>query len=458
MAKPAVMEIARSAALTCGNRRDWMAGMISKTPIFSRTLLRALLALPLFLLPNAVRAEDVKPDTAEIGTTIAELAATYEKLGGFIATYQSELPGKSLHCTLATDFASGMGVIHLVATKDGNRMEMRQWTAPGDRYYVSSGGGLVVFKGLGELLESIRQLSETLAGKGSDIRPVQMSPFILLGESDFGAGLRLKTDLEPTWTSDVENGSIQSASDSKVEFLTEKSGLLTINRGSGMLERQSSGVENGVPRVMELKRLEKNPGKDAVMKISADWSTEGAVEKPVTAWSRPLRLALFQLVINQAELEKDDGKKLDDALEAQYEALRHFAEACMKEKESEFAAKADWEKLFATTKAEARRDWRANTPRADAGDEKGFQEYLKQGATRLKLREVLVSGMMEVEEGREPIMDDMFGNGGWASLKVGSRRGVAAKKSIVTALVRAYLEALIDQKMDKQWDRRDGLD
>lgn len=33
-----------------------------------------------------------------------------------------------------------------------------------------------------------------------------------------------------------------------------------------------------------------------------------------------------------------------------------------------------------------------------------------------------------------------------------------AKKSLVDALVKAYLEALVDLKMTKQWDQRDGLD
>ena len=58
----------------------------------------------------------------------------------------------------------------------------------------------------------------------------------------------------------------------------------------------------------------------------------------------------------------------------------------------------------------------------------------------------------------EVIMDDIFGQGGWASLKVGNDLGVATKKSLVTALSRAYLEALVDLKMTKEWDQRDGLD
>lgn len=66
--------------------------------------------------------------------------------------------------------------------------------------------------------------------------------------------------------------------------------------------------------------------------------------------------------------------------------------------------------------------------------------------------------MMKTEKLPEVIMDEIFGRGGWASLKVGNDRGVAAKQSLVKALSRAYLEELVDQKMTKQWDQRDGLD
>ncbi|MES2921264.1 MAG: hypothetical protein V4819_06950 [Verrucomicrobiota bacterium] len=413
-----------------------------------------LLSLSL-LLGKAAKAEVASP--AEV---IAELTAAYAKQGGYIATYHSVGEGKSLACTLGSDFASGLGATHLTAIKGDQKMEGRIWSTSNDRMFIDSGGNLLVFKGMNEESKSIDDLLEVLT-----LRPAEAekqgffyTPGMLLEKASIGPSLAPRSKLGPPWDDEVEEAPIQASDAKTVTFLTKKHGLLTINRENGMLVRQSLEGESGEARVLELTDLQPNPGKEAVAKISADWSTAGAVEKPVVAWMAPLRLMAFQLVIDAAERGEVDKDKLDKLLEDQYEVLQHFAKACINETEGSFASKGDWPKLFGEIKASARDQWQPKNPGSGAINDAVFLEYLQKPETRLTLRNSMVEGILEAGDAPETAMDDIFGKGGWASLKVGNDRGVAAKQSLVKALSRAYFEALIDLKMEKQWDQRDGLD
>lgn len=318
-----------------------------------------------------------------------------------------------------------------------------------------------VFKGMNAELKSLTDLVNVLTvepdGPG-DPNSVRLTPSVLLRKSTFGTVMNLRNRDVPSWASEVEDASIKESDEKTVTFLTAEYGLLTISRENGLLIRQSVTADDGEVRVLELKELQLNPGKDAIAGISAEWATAGAKEKPVVALMAPLRLLSFQLIIDSAEQGQGDTSALDALLEDQYQALRHFAAACINESEGPFASKADWPGLFGKTKAPLREKWLQDVPGAAAAGDKGFLEYLQKPEVRLKVRDSLVGGMMKVEKLPELITDEVFGKGGWASLKVGNDRGVAAKQSLVKALSRAYFEALIDLKMEKQWDRRDGLD
>lgn len=394
-------------------------------------------------------------DSAE---TITELTATYLKLGGYIATYGSVSEGKSVDATVGRDIASGMGVVRVTATKGEAKIEMRQWSTRDDRFYTFANGPIIVMKGLNEQLASMQELSRAFTDKPADEGPMQFAPSVLLSKSVFSAGLGVGTQIVPSWASSVKDAPIRSSDEKSVTFATKEEGLLTISRENGMFVRQTLAVEGGEPRVLEIKDLKINPGKVAIAKISEEWSTADAEEKPVVALTARMRLALFQTIIDFAEQDKVDKAKLDELLKEQYEALRHFAKACIDEKAGPFASKANWPTLLGTLKTVARDAWRQDTPGADLADEKSFEAYLQKPEVRLKLRDAAVAGIMENEKAPETVMDDIFGRGGWASLKVGNDRGVAAKKSLVDALSRAYLEALIEMQMFKQWEQRDGLD
>ncbi len=407
---------------------------------------------------SIVNAEpDPQRDTAE-AKAVAQLSAAYAKMDGYTATYHSVSEGKSVDCTLGMDHPSGLGFVRVAATKGDQTMDMRQWATPADRVYFSAGGKTMMVKGLNEELASLRELANVITGKPADGGPMQFTPEILLEKSVFIAGIGMTTTVMPPWFSFVEDASIQASDDKSITFLTKEDGSLTISRENGMLVRQSLPVEGGEPRVMELKELQLNPGKEAITKISADWSVADAEKKPVIAWMKPIRLLYFQSIIDSAEQGKVGKDKLDEVLEEQYEVLRNFAKACLNEREGPFATKADWPELFAKAKTVGRKKWLEDTPGADASNEKGFLEFLQSPEFRLQVRNSVVEGILTPEEAPETIMDDIFGRGGWASLKVGNDLGVGAKKSLVNALSRAYLEALVDLKMAKQWDQRDGLD
>ncbi len=335
---------------------------------------------------------------------------------------------------------------------------MRQWSTRDDRFYISANGKVMVVTGMSEQLASMQELSKIFTDKPFGGGPMQFAPSVLLSESVFSVGIAVGTKLVPPWDSSVMDAPIRSSDVKSVTFATKEDGLLTISRENGMLVRQMLEVEGGEPRLLEIKDFQRNPGIEAIAKISADWSTADAEENPLVALIAPMRLTLFQTIIDFAEQDKVDKAKLDELLKEQYEALRHFAKACIDVRKGPFASKAIWPELLGTLKIVARDAWRQDTPGADLPDEKSFEVYLQKPEVRLKLRDATVAGIMENEKAPEAVMDDIFGRGGWASLKVGNDRGVAARKSLVDALSRAYLEALVDMQMIKQWEQRDGLD
>lgn len=418
------------------------------------------LAIGLVVVSAAQAEPNPSQETLDSAKAISELTAAYAKQGGYIATYRSVGEGKSLECTLGLDQATGLGVAHLTLVKGGEKMEMRQWSTANDRVFVASGDEIFVLKGMNEELKSTLELSDVLTDQPGEAnsRFIRFTPGMLLGKTTFGMVLEVNSKVKASWVDNVKDVPIQASDEKTVTFLTKEFGLLTISRENGMLIRQSLTGENGEARVLELKDLQANPGKEAVAKISADWSTIGAKEKPAVARMAPLRLMTFQLLIDFAERGEVDKVKLDERLEEQYEVLRHFARACINDSEGPLASKANWPGLFDKTKARLREKWLQDVPGADAANEEAFLGYLQEPKVRLQVRDSLVGGMMKAKNGPELITDDIFGKGGWSSLKVGNDRGVAAKQSLVKALSRAYLEALIDLKMEKQWDRRDGLD
>ena len=400
------------------------------------------------------------PEVTGSEKVIAELTEAYVKQGGYIATYLSVGEGKSLECKLGSDQATGLGVAHLTLVKGGEKMEMRQWSTANDRVFIASGDEIFVLEGMNEELKSTLELSDVLTDQPGEAnsRFIRFTPGMLLGKTTFSMVLEIKSKVKAPWVDNVKDATIQASDEKTVTFLTKDFGLLTISRENGMLIRQSLTGENGEARVLELKDLQANPGKEAVAKISADWSTAGAVAKPAVARMAPLRLIAFQRIVDFAERGEVDKGKLDKLLEDQYEVLQHFAMACINESEGSFASTADWPKLFGKIKGAARDEWQKENPVSGAISDADFLEYLQKPETRLTLRNSMVEGIMEAEDAPETAMDDIFGKGGWASLKVGNDQAVAAKKSLVNALSRAYFEALVDLKLEKQWDRRDGLD
>ena len=425
---------------------------------FERARWMAAWALFPLLSLSAALGDEVKPKPVEV---IEELTRAYAKLEGFKATYQSVGEGKTLDCTVGLDDASGISALHLVAKKGAQEMVAKQWTTSHDQVFIDGGEDLLVFKGTNAELKSLTDLVNLLATKPDAERKndtYQFIPSILLEKTRFAAALILLMRDRPPWAPSVEDAPIKVSDEKTVTFSTDQYGLLTISRENGMLIRQSVTADDGEVRILELKELQVNPGKENVEQISAGWSTIGAEEIPLVSRMAPLRLISFQLIIDSMENKQAEVRVLDELLEEQYEALRHFARACINESEGSISSKADWPGLFDKIKTRLHLKWLQDVPGADAADKEGFLKYQQEPDIRLQVRNSLVGGMMKTEKLAELITDEIFGRGGWASLKVGNDRGIEAKKSLIKALSRAYLEELVDQKMTKQWDQRDGLD
>lgn len=395
---------------------------------------------------------------------VAALAEAYARQRGYLATYRSTGEGKSLECTLGLDFPSGLGVVSGVATKGAERFDIRFWNTADDRAYGGTGSSRFVLKGMNTELQDILKLGSLFApadepGKRQNLLFV---PSLVLESSMIGAGFGIATSPSPPWKSLVKDAKVGAADDTSVTFLTADHGELTIRRDNGMLVRQSIAGEDGQPRVLELTGIKADPGRDAILGLSADWSADGAEDKAVLAWMAPVRLTVFQAIIDFAEQGHLDQAAFEARLEDEFLLLRRFARISASQSTGPFATKIDWRKAFAAIKEESRRNWLAENSGASFGDDSAFLEDLRKPERRLEIRDQMVKGMMKSFDkdarGGEIILDEIFGRGGWASLKVGDDRGVAAKKALVTALSRAFLEELVDFQMTRQWDQRDGLD
>lgn len=438
-------------------------GMVAKQSLasaLSRTYLEALIDQQMTVqweqLDN--REPAVAEKEAEAAQAISELSAAYAKLGGYTATYRGVMAGTTLECKLGMDYASGLGFVQVASTGGDQPIDMRHWATPANRMYQISEGKTLVIKGLDKELESIRELKKVFSDSPVEEGAIQFTPEIRLSASGCTAALGVTVNVKPSWLASVRKASIQSSDAKSVTFLTAERDLLTISRESGLLVRQTIPVIGDEPRILELLDFKLNPGTQSIVDFPKDWPTTGAVEQPAVALLAPLRLIVFQVIINSAENDPAIRGRLDELLQDQYEVLRHFAQACITESEGSIDQKVKWPMLFDNVKTMARQEWLTNTPAADPTDGQGLVKYLQKPEVRVKIRNQLVEGILEIERAREMIMDDIFGRGGWASLKVGNDRGVEAKKSIVTALSRAYLEALLDMKMTRQWDQRDGFD
>jgi len=191
-----------------------------------------------FLATGLAFADEADLTTAK---AITELSAAYAKQGGYIATYHSVCKGKSLDCTLGSDLATGLAVIHHAIVSGNEKTQTKLWSTSNCSLFMEDSGQLIVVKGINEEMKSLDDLEEVLSDRSEGLqnRHVRFTPGVLLTKSAVAYGRGFEFGVEPSWVGRMEDSTIQASDDKSVTFLTKEYGLLTISRENGMLIRQS---------------------------------------------------------------------------------------------------------------------------------------------------------------------------------------------------------------------------
>lgn len=407
-----------------------------------------------WLLTFCIAAAD-EPKGA--GSWVKELSATYAKHEGFTATYELKGKGKDLEVVMGVDEASGIAALHLLASKDGRKLEVRQWSTANDELFSDPGSGeVMLITGIGTELKSIAELKQSLAIAPGDLHPDMIfCPSMLVTKDSIAPGFNLANRDKASWTSTLKNATLGEVSDVRVTFRSAESGDSTISRETGLLLRQSITADDGEVRVLELKEHRLNPGADEVAKISSGWKTEGAKVVARGSMLSPLRLTLFQELIDSFDNNAAALKKLEGILDKQREQLRRFADGFAGEVGGSLASK-DWNKLLSQIKDLARKDF-PGTGTAEE-KEKALEKLLARPEFRAKFRDTIADTLVENQQGREVVMFEICGKSRAAVLTAKTPQGEAARTLLETALCRAYFEAVLDRKMAKHWGERAGLD
>lgn len=387
---------------------------------------------------------------------VAQLEASYAKLDGFLATYESHGKGKSLEVVLGLDETSGLAVLHMTATKDGQSVENRQWNTEDDKFHVQdSKGNLIVVSGMREELSSYGDLQHSLSViPDPSIVParIQFTPSFWMTKDSIFPAMNFISQDQPWWLELARKSTKQESGEKGVTFLTPDIGSLTLSAETGLPVRQSIASDDGEMRVLELKELKLNPGREAIAGISAGWKKTGATEAPAGLMTRDLRWKIFQNVIDSVTDGKADLASLEKNIGSHRESLRHFADACITESPGTMAATADWESLLMPIKENLKKAWQAE---AGNDSEEAFEAYLANPEIRDKARETMVTSMLQVGGGRKRMAEEIFGK---TAFDAKGEAGEAARHLIEEAIARAYLEAMIDRKMKRYWGERSGLD
>ncbi len=412
-----------------------------------------------FAVPGLSVAEDGTPDREEVVET---LTTAYGKLEGYIATYHFQAPTKTAEITLAVDVASGLGVLDLVGTKDGQRNEIRQWSTRDGTVYLYDGNSLKrmdAYMAGYRFFKEINRLAEGPdAKKGVNIFPM-IVPYAIITKSSLNFGVNMGMRNDPTWKEWIEGAPLKEADGATATFSTVSQGDLTLSLESGLVVRQSTAEDGGAESQLEIKSVRLNPGAGAVAQLTANWKTDGA-ESVDGAMVASGRKKFFQVMIDWVEKGEIKLADLQVYLDDR-QKMESFAEGCVVEKKGSLAESGKWEKV--ANDATLRRLWLNVVPAAEKDDDRAFTIYLADAGNRIKLRERALEEMLDGQELDilwSNLTIEVFGKGemGDPKLKTTTVDGAAAKKAIEGSLGRAYFSAILDREITKYWERRQGIE
>lgn len=405
------------------------------------------------VISGGARADDHLPSTEE---AIKELKAAYGRNPGYIATYQCKGENKNLEYTVAIDMASGLSASHLIAVKPEGKMETRIWNTADDRVYVAADKDLAIIRGMKEEVLSLVDLERKIAPASDQGTKTGLFQDLLLNETGIEARWALRSG-SAQWLSDLDESVVKVADPESFTFETKTKGMLTINRKTSLVKRQwikRSGKED---LALELTDYKPNPGSKAIEDLCRDWPTLGAREMNAAPLMTPFRLVIFQMIISSVENGGAALGKLEGALEEQKDVTRRFIKCCVASSANSLTL-AKWRKLPLPDKDEVRKIWLKDVPGARIDDEEAFKKFLNSAGFRQPLRDTVVEGLLNHEGAVDKVTSDLFGEGVWKQLRTKDETGQTAKDLLGKAVARAFLEVMIERRMNEAWGNPEGLD
>ncbi|HEY1122936.1 MAG TPA: hypothetical protein VGE67_15095, partial [Haloferula sp.] len=282
------------------------------------------------------------------------------------------------------------------------------------------------------------------------------TPAMLLKPSTIELRLQIESKGRPGWALIEPSFETTATSDETVTLSSENFGQVTIDRANGILLRQEI-AEGEVTRVLERTSCSTNGITDEIAKLTKDWSTLGAEEPEFSPWSLKYRMVFFQFVIDGIENGNGSLEKLEEKLARKDELLDYGRRSLIKSKRPT-GELAFWEKVLAGTRTEARKRWKEDLPEGEADDDKAFAKYLTTPENRTGIRDIMADAMSADQRLAPAIAASLFGPPIDDGLVAKSATGRIAKKVIETALCRAFLAAMLEEKMAAAWGERENID
>jgi len=387
-----------------------------------------------------------------------ELKATYGKQKSYIATYHAERNGKTAVDFCALDVASGAMATEIKVIDHGSASGVHWWSAGDDQLFASPLEGNSSFRisGIRRELKWYDHLSGVIGGltaEGEEPSTVEakftFQPTILFVSDMIASGIYSTTSGRPVWHQYASKGRVARVEPDSVTFATAQ-GDLTVDRKSGMLIKQILPDKEGPPRILELTKLELNPGQKAVEALSSKWDSEHNEPRTSHQITGQFRTATVQLVVESVQSGSSSHEKLEKELVSGRDELRSIADSWIGQ--GKLVDNAVWKKLFDILKEDAHKDWLAKVPGADKANEAVFEAYLAGPQVREQSRELLVK-IVKDSALRPKIVTEILPT----PITTKNEAGEGAKALVEEAFVRAYVEAIADRKFPEYWGERDGL-
>jgi hypothetical protein len=389
---------------------------------------------------------------------IEELTAAHDMHEGYISTYTFKAEKKQLEAKLAIDFASGLVAVHILAETVGEELfDSKQWITADDVVFIDVNGERSRMSGVRkEMTRTLKELSElsALLKNGDKVEipsndEFSWQPNFLMESDGISMGLGVATKHSPPWKSAVKDAAVHGFDDGSVTFQTKEHGRLTISREHGLLLRQTVKAKDGVDRVLDLKELLKNPGRDDVLALTSEWSTDGAKELDSTMMAEAFgafRLLAFQAIVNAVSDGSLTTENVDEWLRLHRESLRKIITPWVMRGPQYVEGAEIWKPLLEKVETSVESVLWDKGEDLEGGD--AVKRSLREKTTRERVRGPVTDTLATEAEYRNRVLREIFPG---STLQADDKTGRKARDLILDSLTKAYLEAIFDLKANEAW-------